>query len=55
MLQPVMGSATCSECNASYESEAKLREHQRTSHRGRGVEEEPRTASDSGLSEDPLV
>jgi hypothetical protein len=44
MLQSATGSATCSECNASYESATKLREHQRMAHRGSGVEEKPKAA-----------
>jgi hypothetical protein len=51
MLQPVTGSNTCSECNASYDSESKLREHQRMSHRGLGTEEEPQSAADAAQSE----
>ena len=33
MAQPAMGSITCRECNASYNSERELREHEKTSHR----------------------
>jgi hypothetical protein len=55
MLQPVTGSATCSECNASYESETKLREHQIMSHRGQGTEEKPETTEDITQSENPKV
>jgi hypothetical protein len=34
------GSVICTVCNASYESETKLREHQRTAHRGVSTEED---------------
>jgi hypothetical protein len=36
MLQPVTGYIRCSVCNASYESETKLREHEAMSHRRGG-------------------
>src|SRR6202795_3611672 len=39
MLDPMIGTSTCSLCNATCESDAKLREHQRMAHRGRGNEE----------------
>jgi hypothetical protein len=55
MLQPVTGSATCSECNASYESGTKLREHQIVSHRGHGTEEKPQTTADTAQSENSWV
>jgi hypothetical protein len=55
MLQPATGSITCSECNASYESESKLRDHQRMSHRGAGIEERSQTATDAVKSEDSQV
>ena len=53
MLQPATGSITCRECNASYESETKLRDHQRMSHRGGGTEEKPQAAADVVPSENP--
>jgi hypothetical protein len=53
MLQPAKGSNTCSECNASYDSETKLRDHQRMSHRGRGTEEKPQAAADAAQSDNP--
>ena len=43
MLQPATGWITCSVCDAAYESEIKLREHQRMSHRGAGMAEKPET------------
>jgi len=55
MRQSVMGSSTCSLCNASYESYAKLREHQMISHRGSGIEERPQTEGIVEQSEDPEV
>jgi hypothetical protein len=45
VLQPATGSNICSACDASYESETKLREHQRMSHRGRGSGEKPQAAA----------
>jgi hypothetical protein len=45
MLQPATSSITCSICSASYESETKLRDHQRMSHRGGGAEERPQAAA----------
>ena len=53
MLQPAKGSNTSSECNASYDSETKLRDHQRMSHRGRATEEKPQTAVDAAQSDNP--
>jgi hypothetical protein len=53
MLQPATGFNTCSECNASYDSETKLSEHQRMSHRGRGTDEKPQTAADAAQPENP--
>jgi hypothetical protein len=50
MLQPAMGSITCSVCDASYESETALYEHQRASHRGRGAEPGPATAPDGSIA-----
>ena len=43
MLQPAMGLIRCTACNASYESETKLREHQKMSHRGGGFIGKPKT------------
>lgn len=45
MLDPMIGTSTCSLCNATLESDTKLREHQRMAHRGRGNEEKPQTAA----------
>jgi hypothetical protein len=53
MLQPAMGSITCRICNASYESETKLREHQSVSHRRGGNEERPQAAANAAQSESP--
>jgi hypothetical protein len=53
MLQPATGWTTCSECNASYESEAKLRDHQKMSHRGRGTEERPQAKAVAVQPGDP--
>ena len=53
MLQSATGSITCSQCNASYESETKLREHQRMSHRGGYTQEKPQEAADVAQSENP--
>ena len=39
MAQPQMARITCSECNASYNSERELREHKKTAHRGFGSEQ----------------
>jgi hypothetical protein len=55
MLQPTTGSVTCSECNAAYESETKLREHKRMSHRGGGTDEGSQTATEAVQSEDLQV
>jgi hypothetical protein len=52
MPQPATGSNTCSLCNASYESEAGVREHQRMAHRGAGTEERPQAAAAVVKSED---
>jgi hypothetical protein len=52
MLQPATGLTTCKVCNASYESETKLREHQMMAHRGRGTEESPQEATVVAQSED---
>jgi len=55
MLEPMFGTSTCSLCNATYESDTKLREHQRMTHRGRGIEERPLAAAVVEPSEDPEV
>jgi hypothetical protein len=52
MLYPMIGARTCSLCNRTYESDARLREHQRTAHRGRGNEERPQAAVVAEQSED---
>jgi hypothetical protein len=39
MLDPMIGTSTCTLCNTTHESYDKLREHQRMVHRGRGNEE----------------
>jgi hypothetical protein len=52
MPQSATGSATCSECNASYGTVAKLREHQRMAHRGRSIEERPQAAGAVEQSKD---
>jgi hypothetical protein len=44
MLDPMIGARTCSLCNGTYESDTKLREHQRMAHRGRGNDERPQAA-----------
>jgi len=53
MFQQAAGYITCRECNASYESETKLYEHQRTSHRISGTEEEPQAATAVMQTEGP--
>jgi hypothetical protein len=53
MLGPMIGRSTCSLCEATYESDTKLREHQRMAHRGRGTEEAPREAKAVAAFEDP--
>jgi hypothetical protein len=55
MLQPATGWVTCGEYNASYESETKLRDHQRMSHRGGGTEEGRLAAAGVVHPEDPHV
>ena len=55
MLDPMIGTSTCSLCNATCESDAKLREHQRMAHRGRGNEERPLAAPVVEQFEDPEV
>jgi hypothetical protein len=52
MLDPMIGTSTCSLCNATLESDDKLREHQRMAHRGRGYEEKPQAAVVADKSED---
>ena len=52
MLDPMIGTSTCGLCNATLESETKLREHQRMAHRGRGNEESPQAAAVVEPSED---
>jgi hypothetical protein len=52
MLYPMIGARTCSLCNGTYESDARLREHQRMAHRGRGNEERPQAAVVAEQSED---
>ena len=39
MLQPATAWMTCSVCNASYDSQTKLREHRRVAHRDMGSQE----------------
>jgi hypothetical protein len=39
MAQPQTGRITCSQCNASYNSERELQEHMKTAHRQRGSEQ----------------
>jgi len=55
MLYPMIGARTCSLCNGTYESDARLREHQRMAHRGRGNEERPQAAVVAEPSEDTEV
>ncbi len=45
MLQPATGWIRCNACNASYESELRLREHQKTFHRGSDATEKAKTAT----------
>lgn len=45
MLNPMIGARTCSLCNGTFESDTKLREHQRMAHRGRGNEEMPQATA----------
>jgi hypothetical protein len=52
MLDPMIGTSTCRLCNATLESDTKLREHQRMAHRGRGNEERPQAAVVAEQSED---
>jgi hypothetical protein len=53
MFQHAAGYITCRECNASYESETKLYEHQRMSHRASGTEERPQATTAVMQTEDP--
>jgi hypothetical protein len=53
MFQQATGYITCRECNASYESEAKLYEHRRMSHRASGIEETPQAATAMAKTEPP--
>jgi hypothetical protein len=53
MREPVIRSTTCSLCNASFESDTKLREHQRMAHRGLGNNERPQEAAVALKSEGP--
>jgi hypothetical protein len=50
-----IGSRTCSLCNASYELETQLRDHEWMSHAGRGIEESPRKAVVVSQPEDRQV
>jgi hypothetical protein len=52
MLNLVIVTSICSLCNSRYESDTKLREHQRMAHRGRGNEERPQAAVVAEPSED---
>jgi len=53
MREPVIGSCTCSLCDASYASDAELLEHQTKFHRGSGIEKRPQAARVVEQSEDP--
>jgi hypothetical protein len=53
MFQQAAAYITCRECNASYESETKLYEHQRMSHRASATEERPQAATAVMQTEDP--
>jgi hypothetical protein len=55
MLQPATGLITCSVCNASYESESKLREHRSVAHRRGGAEVRPQATASVVQSERPQV
>jgi hypothetical protein len=55
MLQPATGYMTCRLCDASYESEAELRQHQKMSHRRGSTEETPQSATVVAQSEDPQI
>jgi hypothetical protein len=52
MLDRMIGARTCSLCNATLESDSKLREHQRMAHRGLGYEEKPEAAVVAEQSKD---
>jgi len=52
MQYPMIGTRTCSLCNGTFESDTRLREHQRMAHRGRGNEERPQEAVAAEPSED---
>jgi len=49
---PVPGSIICSVCNASYDSQTKLRDHQRMAHRSGGTEGKPQATAVVVQSED---
>ena len=55
VLEPMIGTSTCSLCNGTYASDTELRLHQRMAHRGRGNEERPPAAPVVEPSEDPEV
>lgn len=52
LLDLVISTSTCNLCNGRYESDTRLRAHQRMAHRGRGNEERPQAAVVAGPSED---
>jgi len=52
MIDPMIGTSTCTLCNATCASETKLHEHQRMAHRGRGNEERPKAAVVAEQSKD---
>jgi hypothetical protein len=39
MAQPQTARIICNQCNAWYDSERELRDHMKTAHRGRGLEQ----------------
>lgn len=53
MLDPMIGTSTCTLCNAICESDTKLHEHQRMAHRGRGNDEIPQAPAVVEPFEDP--
>jgi hypothetical protein len=55
MRQSMTGINICRLCDASYESDTKLQEHQRMVHRGHGTEERPEDAAIVEPSEAPDV
>jgi len=55
MRQAPAGLIICSQCNASNESEAKLRDHQRISHRGAGIPQELQAPKDMRKPEDRQI